>query len=58
MKYWNEFSISHEGCKRLRIKVQPAKETLVANVYSSGLNYHHNPNDNGLTNHVKAHTAS
>jgi len=25
----------------------------VAKVYSSGLNYHHNPGDNGLTNHVK-----
>jgi len=25
----------------------------VAKVYRSGLNYHHNPDDNGLTNHVK-----
>jgi len=44
---------SHEGCKHFRIKVQRANDTYVADVYSSGLNYHHNPNDNGLTNHVK-----
>ncbi|CAH1731061.1 unnamed protein product [Aphis gossypii] len=44
---------SHEGCKTFRIKVQLANGTFVANVYSSGLNYHHNPDDDGLTNHVK-----
>ncbi|KAF0706569.1 DDE Tnp4 domain-containing protein [Aphis craccivora] len=36
-----------------RIKVQLANGTLMANVCSSGLNYHRNPDDNGLTNHVK-----
>lgn len=44
---------SYEGCKTFRIKVQPTNGTLVAAVYSSGLNYLHNPDDNGLTNHVK-----
>jgi len=44
---------SHEGCKLFRIKIQPANGTYKAIVYSSGLNYHHNPVDNGLTNHVK-----
>ncbi|KAE9528796.1 hypothetical protein AGLY_012371 [Aphis glycines] len=43
----------HEGCKTFRIKVQAQNRTFVANVCSSGLNYHHNPDDNGLTNHVK-----
>jgi hypothetical protein len=44
---------SHEGCKTFRIKVQLTNGTFVAKVYSSNLNYHHNPDDNGLTNHVK-----
>ncbi len=44
---------SHEGCKTFRIKVQLTNGTFVAKVYSSSLNYHHNPDDNGLTNHVK-----
>jgi len=44
---------SHEGCKLFRIKVQPQNGKFVAKVYSSGLNYNHNPDDNGLTNHVK-----
>jgi len=44
---------SHEGCKTFKIKIQPENRMLVANVYSSGLNYHHNPDDDGLTNHVK-----
>lgn len=29
---------SHEGCRTFRIKVQPTNRTLVADVYSSGLN--------------------
>lgn len=58
VKYFNNHCnvlmyCSHEGCKTFRIKVQAQNRTFVANVYSSGLNYHHNPDDNGLTNHVK-----
>jgi len=41
---------SHEGCKTFRIKVQPEDEMFVANVYSLGLNYNHDPDDNGLKN--------
>ena len=44
---------SHKGCKTFRIHVQPENRKFVAKVFSSGLNYHHNPDDNGLTNHVK-----
>jgi hypothetical protein len=46
---------SHPGCKTFRIKVTLGanNQTIVANVYSSGLNYYHNPDNNGLTNRVK-----
>lgn len=45
---------SHPGCKTFKIKVQTlTNDTTLGTVYSSGLNYYHNPADDGLTNHVK-----
>ncbi|KAF0747275.1 DDE Tnp4 domain-containing protein [Aphis craccivora] len=44
---------SHAGCKTFRIRVQSENGMFVANVYSSGLDYHHNPDDNALTKNEK-----